>query len=166
MCVNDGLLSPGIPLNIRIDTAIVTLIPWLFKVNFILNDNIHRIGFGGILVFLLTDLSIILLGRLDPPPLPGGQLGPFCPPLAGQPGVLDARGDDRVLLIARPEDRLRQWTRRVRYWTGVGWRGVGVDEDLGDNSIEKKWLEFWLEKPLEFWPEIPYTNKKFKKLLV
>ena len=29
---------------------------------------------------------------------------------------------------------------------------------LGPNSIEK----FWLEKPLEFWLEIPYTKKMFK----
>ena len=34
--------------------------------------------------------------------------------------------------------------------------------NLGPNSIEKIWLEFRLEKPLEFWLEIPYTKKMFK----
>ena len=31
-------------------------------------------------------------------------------------------------------------------------------------AIQQKffWLEFRLEKPLEFWLEIPYTKKKFK----
>ena len=33
---------------------------------------------------------------------------------------------------------------------------------LGPNSIEKCWLEFWLEKPLEFWLQIPCTKKMFK----
>ena len=33
---------------------------------------------------------------------------------------------------------------------------------LGPNSIEKFQLEFWLEKPLEFCLEIPYTKKMFK----
>ena len=33
---------------------------------------------------------------------------------------------------------------------------------LGPNSIEKIWFEFRLEKPLEFWLEIPYTKKTFK----
>ena len=33
---------------------------------------------------------------------------------------------------------------------------------LGHNSIGKFWLEFRLEKPLEFWLEIPYTKKMFK----
>ena len=32
----------------------------------------------------------------------------------------------------------------------------------GPNSIEKLYLEFRLEKPLEFWLEIPYTKKKLK----
>ena len=29
---------------------------------------------------------------------------------------------------------------------------------LGPNSIENFWLEFWFEKPLEFWLEIPCTE--------
>ena len=33
---------------------------------------------------------------------------------------------------------------------------------LGPNSIGKFWFEFWLEKPLEFWLEIPYSKKMFK----
>ena len=33
---------------------------------------------------------------------------------------------------------------------------------LGGNSIEKIWLEFRLENPLEFRLEIPYTKKKLK----
>ena len=33
---------------------------------------------------------------------------------------------------------------------------------LGGDSIEKVWLEFRLEKPLEFWLEIPFTKKTFK----
>ena len=34
---------------------------------------------------------------------------------------------------------------------------------LGPNSIEKIWLElFWLEKSLEFWFEIPHTEKMLK----
>ena len=32
---------------------------------------------------------------------------------------------------------------------------------LGPNSIEKVWLDFWLEKPLEFWLEIPYNVLKW-----
>ena len=34
---------------------------------------------------------------------------------------------------------------------------------LGPNSIEQVWLEVevWLEKPLAFWLEIPYTKKMF-----
>ena len=35
---------------------------------------------------------------------------------------------------------------------------------LGPNSIEKFWLEFWLEKPLEFWLDIPYTKKMVTRL--
>ena len=35
-------------------------------------------------------------------------------------------------------------------------------EAAGVNSIETFWLEFWLEKPLEIWLEIPYTKKMFK----
>ena len=35
---------------------------------------------------------------------------------------------------------------------------------LGVNSIEKCWLEFWLEKLLEFWLQIPYTEKDAKNL--
>ena len=30
---------------------------------------------------------------------------------------------------------------------------------LGPNSIETFWLEFWLEKRLEFWLEIPYRSR-------
>ena len=30
-------------------------------------------------------------------------------------------------------------------------------------SIEKKWLEFWLEKLLEFWFQRSYTKKKLRK---
>ena len=33
---------------------------------------------------------------------------------------------------------------------------------LGPNSVEKFWLEFWLEKSLEFCLEIPYTKKMLK----
>ena len=33
---------------------------------------------------------------------------------------------------------------------------------LEPDSIENFWLEFWLEKPLEFLLEIPYTKKKSK----
>ena len=33
----------------------------------------------------------------------------------------------------------------------------------GRDSIEKLWLEFWLEKTLEYLLEIPYTKKMFKK---
>ena len=31
----------------------------------------------------------------------------------------------------------------------------------GPNSIEIFWLEFWIEKPLEFWLEIVFTEKMF-----
>ena len=41
-------------------------------------------------------------------------------------------------------------------------RGQPDVDELGSNSIEKFWLEFWPEKSLEFWLEIPYTKKKFK----
>ena len=34
--------------------------------------------------------------------------------------------------------------------------------NLGPNSIEKCWLEFWLEKSLEFWLEITHTKKLIK----
>ena len=37
---------------------------------------------------------------------------------------------------------------------------------LGPNSIENFWLEFWLEKSLEFWLEIPYTKKNVQKWVV
>ena len=33
---------------------------------------------------------------------------------------------------------------------------------LGPNSIDNFWLEFRLEQLLEFWLEIPYTEKIFK----
>ena len=33
---------------------------------------------------------------------------------------------------------------------------------LGGNSIEKIWLQIWLEKTLKFWLDISYTKKKFK----
>ena len=36
-------------------------------------------------------------------------------------------------------------------------------DTLGPNSIETFWLEFWLEKSLEFWLEIPNNKKMFKK---
>ena len=63
------------------------------------NDGDHGIGSGGIFI-----LSILLVGRLalpGSPLLPGGQLvGPLVPEVAGQPGVLDARGGvNRVLRI-------------------------------------------------------------------
>ena len=39
----------------------------------------------------------------------------------------------------------------------------GADQEvLGGISIGKFWLECQIEKSLEFWVEIPYTNKKFK----
>ena len=42
-----------------------------------------------------------------------------------------------------------------------GGRGEGRGRRLGGpNSIEHCWLEFWLEKTLEFWLEIPYTKKE------
>ena len=34
--------------------------------------------------------------------------------------------------------------------------------NLGGNSIENFWLQFRVEKPLEFWLEIPYTKKTLK----
>ena len=37
---------------------------------------------------------------------------------------------------------------------------------LGVNSIENFWLEFRLEKSLEFWLEIPHTLKMFKNWIV
>ena len=40
--------------------------------------------------------------------------------------------------------------------------GVTVLPDLGPDSIEKFWLEFLLEKSLEFWLEYPDTKKMFK----
>ena len=33
---------------------------------------------------------------------------------------------------------------------------------LGPNSIEKFWLEHWLEKSVEFWLEIPHSRKMYK----
>ena len=33
---------------------------------------------------------------------------------------------------------------------------------LGPNSIEKIWLEFWLEKSLHFWLQISHNKKMFK----
>ena len=41
-------------------------------------------------------------------------------------------------------------------------RGQPDVDELGSNSIEIFWLEFWPEKSLEFWLEIPYTKKMFK----
>ena len=32
----------------------------------------------------------------------------------------------------------------------------------GPDSVEIIWRDFWLEKPLEFWLEIPNTEKRFK----
>ena len=45
-----------------------------------------------------------------------------------------------------------------------GEEGGGEEEallELGPNSIEKFWLEVWLEKSLEFWLEITYAKKMF-----
>ena len=36
------------------------------------------------------------------------------------------------------------------------------NKSQGPNSIEKVWLEFWLEKSLEFWLEVPHNKKMFK----
>ena len=35
-------------------------------------------------------------------------------------------------------------------------------EGLGPNSKETFWFEFWLEKSLVFWLEIPHTKKMLK----
>ena len=40
--------------------------------------------------------------------------------------------------------------------------GQGILVRLGTDSIEKFWIEFWLEKPLEFWLEVACTKKMFK----
>ena len=45
---------------------------------------------------------------------------------------------------------------------GPAGRRKGSEARLGPNSIEKFWLEFRLEKLLEFWLEIPHTKKMFK----
>ena len=37
-----------------------------------------------------------------------------------------------------------------------------VEATLGPNSKENFWLEFWLEKSLAFWIEIPYSEKMSK----
>ena len=42
------------------------------------------------------------------------------------------------------------------------WLTASSEARQGGDSIEKFWLEFWLEKLLEFWLEIPYTKKMFK----
>ena len=49
---------------------------------------------------------------------------------------------------------------------GIGECGRHASRLQGPNSIEKNWLEFWLEKPLEFRLEIPYTKKMFKNWVV
>ena len=51
----------------------------------------------------------------------------------------------------------------LRGLRGEGPRGAERAGPQGPNSIEKIWLEFWLEKRLEFWLEIPYTKKWFEK---
>ena len=43
---------------------------------------------------------------------------------------------------------------------------AGALGELGGDSIENFQLEFQLEKPLEFWLENPYTEKKVQKLVV
>ena len=45
---------------------------------------------------------------------------------------------------------------------GPAGRRKGSEARLGPNSMENFWLEFRLEKPLEFWLEITYTKKKLK----
>ena len=45
---------------------------------------------------------------------------------------------------------------------GPAGRRKGIEARLGPNSTEKFWLEFRLEKSLEFWLEIPYTKEMFK----
>ena len=58
-------------------------------------------------------------------------------------------------LLCRGQQALDLW----QHGPGAGLAGRGQDVvDLGPNSIGN----FWLEKPLEFWLEIPYTNKKLK----
>ena len=56
----------------------------------------------------------------------------------------------RLFLLPRNWTLVRLlWRRRFVKW-------------LGPNSIENFWLEFWLEKSLEFWLEIPHTKKMLK----
>ena len=66
-----------------------------------------------------------------------------------------------------PEHVLLLWAHDVGGALGEVAEEPRPDEEvqlvwLGPNSIEKIWLEFRLEKPLEFWLEIPYSMKLFK----
>ena len=75
------------------------------------------------------------------------------PPLEGRLEVVE---DLAPLLRVRQERRAGEPDGEVRP------PRQRVLRTLGPNSTEKVWLEFWLEKPLEFSPEIPYTKKTFK----
>ena len=88
-----------------------------------------------------------LLARVRPPvPL---QLVGAREPLAAEEPAADEGPLPAVPPQVRPQVR-----RLAVHLVAV----VHVADVLGPNSIEKCWLEFWLEKSLEFLLDIPYTK--------
>ena len=70
---------------------------------------------------------------------------------------------DRVPVAGdSPEDYMSPIVRPLQSLSSWSWDLEWEEAHQGPNSIEKIWLEFWLEKPLEFWLEISYTKKMFK----
>ena len=68
-------------------------------------------------------------------------------------GVRPARGDEVKVLAGGVLEQLCAVDDEIV---------VDFDDALGGKSIETFWLEFRLEKPLEFWLEIPPTKKTVK----
>ena len=98
--------------------------------------------------------------EVDPPTEVAGNGGPDVGALVRQhrlqvPVAARDEGEPRADHGLRGEPRVEVGEDRLE---GV----LAGDRVLGPNSIEKCWLEFRLEKPLEFWLEIPYTKKKLK----
>ena len=98
----------------------------------------------------LRDVELVdLLGR-DPPGAGGDAAGEAVEvELAADLGV-GAAGVGHV--VAVEGHHVRQHVRAV----------LVVPVLQGTNSVEIFWLEFWLEKSLEFWLVIPRTKKMFK----
>ena len=69
---------------------------------------------------------------------------------------------EKAELEKRVKETLWAGTRRANLKPDPMKENPGTGTEQGGNSIEKIWLDFRLEKQLEFWLDIPCTKEMFK----